>query len=171
MAEEPVVPDFDETFDFSPIVTGLNSQKTTLNAQITAINARLSLFGQASDYSAITAATVSGLNDNLTRLNAQVASIDAVLAEITAITSLDDADKGSLAYFYSIVLPPKADFMMRSMFNYQSALADTTIVTLRDDAVTPVEAKTEVAKILYNNYSINRDHISTILSFAQYSQL
>jgi hypothetical protein len=161
-------PTFDSEFDYAAVVTGLTAQRVTAQAEVTRIAAEIATLEAAAAYSSITTQKVASLNSMKTSWESNVANIDAVLAEIAVVQALTAEQKADLYYFYTIVLPRKADFMARTLFNHVAALADGNIAALRADTTTASESKTAVAKIIYETYSIKREYISVLLNFTQF---
>lgn len=161
---------FAETFDYAPVVTGLNAEKAANAASQVKLTAERDALLAAAPYATQPEVIqrLSRLTGELERAVEQAAAIDAVLAEIVVLLALDDAKKADLYYFYSVVEASKQDFMAKMLFNHSAALNDGKIAALRADTVTAPEARAVIAKLYYSNYALKQEWLSALMSVFRY---
>lgn len=157
--------DFDTAFDFAAIISGLNTYLAGIQASLDGVNAEIATLENVVGYQDVVAPDLVNLNTGKSNLESIISSINAVIAEINIITGLSAEIKEQLYYFYTVLGVQDRDYMTRMPFNWQTALSDPDIVALVADTTNPSPAKVAVAKILYQRYPINAEHIRTLVKF------
>lgn len=145
-------------FDYTASIQMLGDAIVEMTNKISNIQNRITLIESATDYAAVTQNTLEDLNSNKIKLEKRHSDMQAVLDEINNLLMATDEEKASLYYFYTILQVNKKEYMKRLLFNYSSAITNPTIIQLVADTETSTEAKIEVARILYETFSIKSEY-------------
>lgn len=157
--------DFDSTFDFTNILAGLNTYLVGVQSSLDDVNAQIATLESVIGYQDVVGPDLVTLNSGKSNLESEIASINAVIAEVNVLTGLSAEIKAQLYYFYTVLGVQVKEYMTRMPFNWQSALADPDIIALVADTTNPSPAKVAVAKLLYQRYPINPEHIRILVKF------
>jgi DNA-binding transcriptional regulator YbjK len=145
-------------FDYASSVQMLEKSIIDMTNEINAIQSKITLIESASSYATATQNKRDALNAQKTKLDGHNSNMQAVLNEINNLLATTEEKKTSLYYFYTVLQVNKHEYMQRLLFNYTTALDNLTINQLLTDDATSTEVKTEVAKIIYEDFPIKSEY-------------
>ncbi len=157
-----------QLFDYSAAIIGFSNEIIATQEQLDLINAQLAMLQSIAGYGEVVTPAINSLMSQQVALFAAITDLQSVLNEMTNIMNLDTETQAQLYYFYTVLRCSYIEFMLRMPFNYQSALADPTILVLLTDSTNSSDAKKIVAELIYQNYPVSLAHIHSLARLYSY---
>lgn len=155
-------------FDYSSALIGLSNEISQNQIELDAVADELIVLQNATGYDELVVIAIKELQDLEGSLTLIINDLQAVYNEINSLLNLDSSEKDKLYYYYSILGVGHKEFMVRMPFNYSLALADPVILDLVADSTNSSQAKIALAKLVYQNYQINSEHIGALSRLYRY---
>jgi hypothetical protein len=154
---------FDSAFNYSNAVTHINSQITSKQNELTIINAELTMLQGISGYTTMLAPKIEQATSKVDNLTSFITSLQNILTEITNVSGLSSESKNALYNFFINTNWPKADFMIKMLFNTTAMLTDPDFIALSTDEENDADCKTCIAKAIIEKFNINQTNIHSLV--------